>query len=289
MALRISANGAQDYTSGMQVHLLGTAQDGGVPHPGCDCRRCGAARTDPALARMASCLAVQAAEGAPAVLLDCTPDFPRQSALLKARTGSAVPAAILLTHAHLGHYLGLAFLGREALSAKALPVHCTDAMGAFLQANKPFRHLLDRGEIVLKEAGLEMPGLKATSFQVPHRNEDADTVGWRLESGGRRVLFIPDFDAYTPRMMEEIAAADLAFLDGTFWADGELKGRDQKSLGHPPVKEAMEILKDHAAKVRFLHLNHSNPLLEDGPERAELRALGFGLAAEGETVRIQRP
>ncbi len=201
----------------MLVHVLGTAQDGGVPHPGCTCPRCEAAQADPQLARTASSLAIQAGPGAMALLFDCAPEFPRQMALLKQKVGPTpgrpLPiAGIFLTHAHVGHYLGLPFLGREAFSAKNLPVTCTPAMASFLQDNRPFQHLARRGEIVLCPTipGLpvDLQGLKVTAFHVQHRNEDADTVGSRIEAGGKRVLFVPDFDVYDEKVLAEIRAAD---------------------------------------------------------------------------------
>lgn len=276
----------------MRVHVLGTAQDGGVPHPGCACPRCERALADPTQARTASSLAVQAGATYPPVLFDCAPEFPRQMAALRRRLGPgpALPVAgIFLTHAHVGHYLGLAFLGREAFSARNLPVFCTPALGDFLLDNKPFRHLADRGEVVLcpTPPGLPMDlhGLRVTAFPVQHRNEDADTVGYRIEGGGRRVLFIPDFDAYEPRILEEAAAADLAFLDATFHSAGELAGRDQKALGHVLATETMAVLAAHAAKVRLIHLNHTNPLLDPAsPERREAEARGFRVAEEGSTL-----
>ncbi len=280
----------------MLVHVLGTAQDGGVPHPGCTCPRCEAAQADPARARTASSLAVQAGPGSTTLLFDCAPEFPRQMALLQHKVGPTpgrpLPiAGIFLTHAHVGHYLGLPFLGREAFSAKNLPVTCTPAMAAFLRDNRPFQHLARRGEIVLCPTlpGLpvDLQGLRVTAFHVQHRNEDADTVGYRIEAGGRRVLFIPDFDAYEDKVLAEIRDCDLAFLDATFYSEGELKGRDQKALGHVLVTESLRVLADQAAKVRFIHLNHSNPALDPAsPERRALEAQGFRVAEEGETVAL---
>lgn len=282
----------------MLVHVLGTAQDGGVPHAGCACPRCEAALKDPGRARAATSIAVQASEGTGALLFECAPEFPRQMALLRRRLGPgagnprALPvSAVFLTHAHVGHYLGLAFLGREAFSAKNLPVTCTPAMAAFLGDNKPFQHLARRGEIVLCPTLPGLPvdhqGLRVTSFLVQHRNEDADTVGYRIEAGGKRLVFAPDFDVYDAPLLEEIGKADLALLDATFYAEGEVPGRDQSELGHVLVTESMKILKDQAAKVRFLHLNHTNPVLDPGsPQAREVAAKGFRIAGEGETIRI---
>ena len=43
---------------GPYLLILGTAQDGGLPHAACSCPRCAAARTDPARARRIASLAI---------------------------------------------------------------------------------------------------------------------------------------------------------------------------------------------------------------------------------------
>ena len=88
-------------------------------------------------------------------------------------------------------------------------------------------------------------------------------------------------------MLAEIAFADLALLDGTFYSTDELKGRDQKFLGHPLMTQSLQVLAPHAAKVRFVHLNHSNPVLDPAsPERRAVEGKGFRVAVEGDTIRL---
>src|SRR5262245_12804647 len=96
--------------SKVRVHVLGTAQDGGVPHAGCGCVRCRAARSDPARRRRVASIAVEGATGK-TFLVDATPDMPAQLEVLAAAIGRDAPTvdAVAISHAHIGHYLGLAF------------------------------------------------------------------------------------------------------------------------------------------------------------------------------------
>ncbi len=123
---------------GARVHVLGTAQDGGFPHAGCNCPACSAARKEPGRRRRVSCIGVVGESGR-TLLVDATPDFSGQIAELAEAAERDRPGtdAIILTHAHIGHYLGLAFLGREAMSTDGVAIHCTKRMAAFLATNRP--------------------------------------------------------------------------------------------------------------------------------------------------------
>src|SRR5215470_536980 len=94
--------------SSVEAVVLGVAQDGGVPHLGCRQALCVEARRDPSKRRLVAALGLIDPASGKRFLIDATPDFPAQVELL-----GGMPDAILLTHAHIGHYLGLAQLGRE--------------------------------------------------------------------------------------------------------------------------------------------------------------------------------
>jgi pyrroloquinoline quinone biosynthesis protein B len=74
-------------------------------------------------------------------------------------------------------------------------------------------------------------------------------------------------------------------LDATFYRNGEIP-RDMAEVPHPFVEETIKLLQTlpaaERAKVYFIHLNHTNPLLNpDSPERREVQRLGFKVATEG--------
>ncbi len=51
-------------------------------------------------------------------------------------------AGIFLTHAHMGHYVGLLHLGREAWNSDQIPVYAMPRMKAFIENNAPWEQLI---------------------------------------------------------------------------------------------------------------------------------------------------
>ncbi len=260
-----------------RVVVLGIAQDGGMPHPGCDRGPCAAARRGERPAERVACLGIT--DGRSGWLIDATPDFPAQVHAL----GILRPAGIFLTHAHMGHCAGLLWLGKEAMGARGVPVHATGRMGGFLRANEPWRRLLEEGRISLPgNARVDLGGARVSAFPVPHRDELSDTVGYIVEGPRRRVLYLPDIDGWDRwdrDLRAEVESADLAFLDGTFLSDDELEGRAQSEVPHPRVIDTMARLEGLGERVRLIHLNHTNPLFLDAAPAAER---GFRMARQGE-------
>lgn len=282
----------------MRVYVLGSGQDGGVPQADCPCGNCRAAAADPAKRRLPACVAVQGASGLP-FLVDATPAFPEQIARLRtlagipAGPGRGLPlAGILLTHAHMGHYLGLVQLGREAAHTRGFPLYGTAAMREFLAANKPFSYLFTRGEIDFRvlapgrRDALE-GGLAVTAFHVPHRNEDADTVGYAMTEGDRTFVYVPDADLFPPDLVDRIRAADLALVDGTFYTHEEVMGSGREDAGlipHPPIRETRALLAGSRGRVTYTHLNHTNRALADPDLARGIAASGLGLASDGDVL-----
>ncbi|MEO2237218.1 MAG: pyrroloquinoline quinone biosynthesis protein PqqB, partial [Candidatus Poseidoniia archaeon] len=102
--------------------LLGSAQDGGVPQAGCRCTHCAAALADREFERLPASLALRAPSGVQ--LFEATRELARQLAL----AGGGTPAAIWLTHTHLGHIDGLGQFGAEVMDARGVPLHCSPAV-----------------------------------------------------------------------------------------------------------------------------------------------------------------
>ena len=165
-------------------------------------------------------------------------------------------------------------------------------MRRFLRDNGPWE-LLERLRNVSYEAiepgtKLEIePGLFFEPVRVPHRNEYADTVAYYVHGPKRTLLYLPDIDRWDGRLRDLLARCDEAWIDGSFFSDGELgpRGRD---VPHPPIKETLALLgPDERAKIRFLHFNHTNPVLDPAsPERTELLASGARMAIEGEGLDL---
>ncbi|MFZ8999626.1 MAG: MBL fold metallo-hydrolase [Ilumatobacteraceae bacterium] len=275
------------------VVVLGIAQDGGRPQAGCRRPCCrGAHRAAPA------CLAIVDPSAGVRWIIDATPDIGEQLAVLDeaASLDGAVLDGVLLTHAHMGHYTGLVHLGREAYAADAVPVVARPSMVRFLTSNSPWRDLADHGHVEFVEVDdvFEVSAsVRVTAVPVPHRDELSDTIGFVVEGPDRRVLWLPDIDGWDDwdrDLVEVLETVDVAYLDGTFFDDDELD-RDMSVIPHPRIIETVRRVDDTAphlaGRVRFVHLNHTNPALDPGtPERAIIEAAGMAVAVEGERFDI---
>lgn len=282
--------------------VLGTAQDGGYPQLGCKQPHCQVALEDPSLRRLvASALVVDPATGE-RWLLDATPDLPEQLELASphaapegARGRPPLFTGIFLTHGHMGHYTGLMHLGREAYASESTPVYATARMGAFLSENGPWSLLFKAGHLEHVEL---VPGERCTlnerltivPFEVPHRGEFSDTVGFLVEGPSASALFLPDIDKWerwSVEIEDVLARADVALLDGTFFDGDELPGRDMSEIPHPFIVESLARFEGLPAaerdKIRFFHLNHSNPAIDAGSAaRARIQQAGMHVAGDGE-------
>lgn len=274
-----------------RVVVLGTVQDGGFPHAGCACVPCAAARAHPALRRRVASLGVVGASGR-TLLVDATPDMTEQMAALAAEAGRErlLPDLLLLTHAHIGHYLGLAYLGREAVDARRLAVGCTQQMAQFLRANRPWSHLVDRGQVALQPlspgAPIAFDGVQVHAFLSPHRGEDTDTLGFEVRGPARSLVYVSDADVLPPPLVERLTEADVALVDGTFYGPDELPHRDLLAVRHPLVRDSVRTLAAARGEVWFTHLNHSNPLLHPDPSRRPALPARFGVAREGQVFPL---
>ncbi len=251
--------------NGWELIVLGIAQDGGLPHAGCNCSTCQEVQ------ELVACVGLRHVQAGLSFLFDATPDLPAQLRML---TGGGPPDGIFLTHAHIGHYPGLIYFGQEAMSTCDLPVHATDQMISFLGQNQPWQTLIDAGHIDPRVIVPDQPvslteGLSVTALRVPHRDELSDTVGYRIDGPRASALFIPDIDAWDlwERDLGSLAdEIDLLLLDGTFSSADEVPGR---VVHHPLMPDTRQRLAGSSAKLWFLHVNHTNPaLLERAPDLA---------------------
>jgi pyrroloquinoline quinone biosynthesis protein B len=270
--------------------LLGNAQDAGVPQAGCACPNCHAAWASPAARKWASALGLLDSEAGAWFLIDATPDFREQLHHMQTRAPAARWAGLLLTHAHIGHYTGLIHLGYEAMAARGLPVYATRRMSDFLRAHAPWRQLVEQRNVVLRELVPDewralSADLAIRPVLVPHRDEWSDTVAFVVRGPARRLLYLPDIDGWERwehSLHDVIAEVGVALLDGSFFSPAELPGRDITRIGHPLVTDTAARLAGQAAEVRFIHLNHSNPLHQAGPEREWLGAQGMKAGEAGD-------
>lgn len=277
--------------------VLGTLQDGGSPHAGCTKNCCKALFTKPDPERKVVSLGLIDHAAGKRFLMEATPNLSEQMKELQTFLPKAVtetPDGILLTHAHIGHYAGLMFLGREAMNASKVPVYAMPVMQQFLQRNGPWDQLLKLENIQLMNynttGSTELSAnLQVTPLQVPHRDEYSETVGYVIEGPNKKALFIPDIDKWAKwnrDIVEIIRDVDLAFVDATFYDSTEISNRNIREIPHPLVTESLkkfEVLSPaERDRIYFIHLNHTNPLLNPASEASKtVTRTGMHIARKG--------
>lgn len=276
--------------------ILGNVQDAGSPHAACQKDCCKDLFDLPDPTRMVVSLGLVDPKQKMNWMFDATPDLPRQMKMLsqEINNDSEIPNGIFLTHAHIGHYTGLMFLGRESMNAESVPVFAMPKMKKYLTENGPWSQLVSIENIDIRK--LESDSivhltneLMVTPFLVPHRDEYSETVGYKISGPSKSAIFIPDIDKWhkwNKSIVEEISKVDFAFLDAGFFANGEVS-RDMSEIPHPFVSESMELFKglssQEKVKIHFIHFNHTNPLLDPESEQSKfVLDRGFNIARFGD-------
>jgi len=297
--MAVQAEGTKS-NSKISILVLGIAQDAGYPQIACQKECCNKVYEGLAQAEYVTSLAVIDEETGKAYLFEATPDISKQIlSLQEARRGKpALPDGIFISHAHMGHYTGLMHLGREAMSSKAMPVYAMPRMKKYLENNGPWSQLVGLNNISLKAMQdnnwIEFENFSVRPFLVPHRDEYSETVGFEIQGPNKKVIFIPDidkWDKWDTKIEKLVSDCDYAFLDATFYDGNELPNRNIEEVPHPFVIETMKLFsgysKEVKARINFIHLNHTNPLL-DSKSQASQNVLdeGYQISFSGKRVQI---
>lgn len=277
------------------LYVLGVVQDAGYPQIGCYEPHCIPGWNDARLQRGATAVGLIDPSSNRKYMFEATPNFPRQfyELEIEAPSDRFEFAGIFLTHAHIGHYTGLMFVGHEAMGASSIPVFAMPRMSNYLRTSGPWSQLVNFENIELKglrDGQKEILGqITVTPFLVPHRDEYSETVGYRIEGPNKTAIFIPDINKWSDwntKITELVKSVDYALIDATFYADGELGTRDMSQILHPFVSESMDLFSglahEERSKVWFIHMNHTNPLLNaDSMESIFVKSEGYNIAEEG--------
>ncbi len=281
------------------IQILGVAQDGGYPHIGCEKSCCATAWQKSELRQWVVSFALVDPVSLKWWLFEATPDIKEQLHYFNSITESRynfLPSGIFVTHAHMGHYTGLMQLGREALGSKAVPVYALDKMSKFLESNGPWSQLVSLNNISIHRLISDQPltltsAVQVTAFIVPHRDEFSETAGFKIDTGDRKYLFIPDIDKWekwSKCIVDEVALVDVALVDATFYTATELPNRSMAEVPHPLVVETIKQFEDKndlKKRIYFIHFNHTNPLLWSDVEKKVLKEKGFNVAETGMIFR----
>ena len=272
------------------IQVLGIVQDAGYPHIGCEKDCCKAVSPGD---YFVSCLGLVDKTNNKRYLFDATPDIHNQLNLLEKFSDANLIDGIFLTHAHIGHYTGLMYLGREGLGGKNIMVYALKRMSKFLTKNGPWDQLVKLNNISIQTiSNKEFVKLSENIFvipiRVPHRDEYSETVGYKIIGKSKKILFIPDidkWDEWKKSIIEEVKLVDYAFIDGTFYNGTELN-RDMREIPHPSIEETLQLFSNQPVaernKIYFIHINHTNPILTNKNGIRDLvEGLGFNIAQRG--------
>ncbi len=284
------------------IVILGTVQDAGSPHIACIKECCNKLFLSPDKNRKVTSLGVVDPENNKTYIFEATPDIASQLKILKSyapSSGKEIPNGIFLTHAHIGHYTGLMYLGREATNAAGVPVYAMPKMKSFLEQNGPWSQLVTNNNISVKGLNNQeviklTSNIRVIPFRVPHRDEYSETVGYTIIGPNKRALFIPDIDKWEKweiGIIEAIANVDFAFIDGTFFDAEEINNRDISEIPHPFIIESMAKFKNLPAeerrKIHFIHFNHTNPALSSAsPKAKQILENGFKIARIYDVIKL---
>lgn len=266
------------------IVILGTMQDAGSPQIGCNKECCVHLFENPDKNRQVVALGLVDFPNNKTYLFEATPDMGRQMKRLTKygkQSEKEVADGIFLTHAHIGHYTGLMFLGKEAMDAKNVPVYTMPKMKEYLTNNGPWSQLVIRGNVSLNEMEDKKTirlsnAIEVTPFLVPHRDEYSETVGYKIKGPNKSALFIPDIDKWNKwdkNIIDEIKKVDYAFLDATFYSGKEINNRDIDQIPHPFIIESLNqfkgLSKQEKSKIIFIHFNHTNPVIDPNSDEAK--------------------
>ena len=294
LTISISAYSQSEY-----IYILGNTQDAGLPHIGCQHPFCEDS-FNVYEEHYTTSIAVVNSDLKKYILFEATPDITFQLNNLKKNIFHEflLPESIYITHAHIGHYTGLMYFGREALGSKDLMVRVLPRMSKFLQNNGPWSQLVDINNIKIKEINFEsstneLSNIIVTPVQVPHRDEYSETAGYIIEGKHKKALFIPDIDKWEKwdRDLSQLAKEfDFLLIDATFYDSKEIN-RDISEIPHPLVTETIDLLSGldlkNRNKVYFIHMNHTNMMLNPDSELSKLvTSKGFNIARLGQKLYL---
>jgi pyrroloquinoline quinone biosynthesis protein B len=281
------------------IYILGNVQDAGLPHIGCQHKFCND-KFNEFEEYFTTSLAVVDPINKKYILFEATPDLPYQLNYLDKKIFKKflLPESIFITHAHIGHYAGLMYFGREALGSKGLKVNVLPKMANFLQTNGPWSQLVEINNIKIQDLNFgvnvsELKNITITPIEVPHRDEYSETAGFIIEGKTKKALFIPDIDKWEKwdkDLKQLVNEFDYLLLDATFYDSKEIN-RDISEIPHPLVSETINLLdslsNESKNKVYFIHMNHTNLMLDPMSELSKfIYSKGYNIARVGQRIYL---
>ncbi|MGD1926654.1 MAG: pyrroloquinoline quinone biosynthesis protein PqqB [Paracoccaceae bacterium] len=306
----------------LRALIVGAAAGGGLPQWNCNAPnsasfwRSGA----PLAAATQSSLAVSS-DGQSWALLNASPDI-RAQIMARPQLQPRDPGehglrdtpicTVLLTNGDIDHIAGLLTLREKQRFDLIMPAGIAEVLAA-----NPIFDALDPEFVTRRTVALETPfelapGVTATLFAAPGKvplymegahGGDAvrtdvmgeQTVGVEITDGAETFFYIPGCARMVPELVDRIRGASLLLFDGTLWTDDEMvtQGVGKKTgrrMGHMSISGSdgsMAALADLGISRKvYVHINNTNPVWRDGPERAEAEAAGWEIGYDGMEIDL---
>jgi phosphoribosyl 1,2-cyclic phosphate phosphodiesterase len=249
--------------------LMGTGTSMGVPIIGCDCRVCRS--TNPRNARTRTGVAVHAPRGT--FLIDTPPELRLQ--LVRERIGLA--DAVVFTHAHADHILGLDDLRIFGYKRKrAVDLYCEATVEATIR--QTFAYAFAEGDSLHSRPDLAFQRISTEPFDLlgyevqPLRlmHGPLPVLGFRIG----RVAFCTDCSLIPDETWPLLEGLDTLVLDA-LW--------EEPHPTHFNVQQAVEVIE--RVRPRRAYLTHVSHRLDYDETNARLPE-GIELAYDGQQVEI---
>ena len=231
----------------MRITFLGTGTSSGVPAIGCDCATCRS--NDPRDQRWRPSIYIELVDGV-AVLVDAATDL-RAQAL---RFGISRVDAVLFTHSHADHVLGLDEVRRyNYLQGKPIP--CYGDSRTLSDVRRMFAYVFDQAE----QLGGGLPQLKLFTIGGPFCLGRATFVPVPLLHGKRPILgfrvgsfaYLTDCNAIPDTSWALLEGVDVLVIDA-------LRLRPHPT--HFSVDEAIAVVTQiRPSRAYFTHMSHDLP------------------------------
>ncbi|MFQ5778266.1 MAG: MBL fold metallo-hydrolase [Terriglobia bacterium] len=252
----------------LRLTFLGTGTSMGIPTVGCQCRVCVSSDARDRRTRPSVLLEYNGRT----VVIDTSPDF-RQQAL---RAGLQRVDAVLYTHGHADHILGLDDLRPFNLKQGKITLYATPATQDIIR--RAFFYIFGDAtphttipEVQLRDIGgpLQLFGRKIVPLRVLHG--EMEILGFRFGRGA----YVTDFSTIPPETLAQLRDLDVLVLDAL---------RDRPHPNHSTLENSLRLVRElRPRQAYFTHIAHD---LGHTETNARLPA-GVALAHDGLLVELK--
>ncbi|MBI2957153.1 MAG: MBL fold metallo-hydrolase [Acidobacteria bacterium] len=253
----------------LRLTFLGTGTSMGVPTLGCPCNVCHS--SDPRDHRTRPSVLLE--YNGRAIVIDTSPDF-RHQAL---RAGLERVDAVLYTHGHADHILGLDDLRPYNLKQGAIPLYANAATQDIIRQTFAFafgratpNSTVPLIELRPIDSPWELFGLRFVPLPVQHG--EMEVLGFRFG----RAAYVTDFSAIPPASLEQLRGLDLLVLDAL---------RHRPHPNHSSVEQSLRLVEElRPRRAYFTHIAHDLSHAETNaqfPPGVELAYDGLVAEVEG--------